>query len=510
MTTSSPPQRRLAGVLLHPTSLPGPHGMGDLGRGARRFIDWLAAAGLGVWQVLPLNPTSNNSPYMCWSALAGNPLLIDLEGLAQAGLLDARELHGAPPNGSKVDFDAVHAWKGPLLDRAADHLLARHDHPLAQAFAKFRAAETWAHDAAFFAALKQAHGGKPFWEWSNALRDREPLALAKAEKEHHAAIERILATLFLFEHQWGELHAYAKERGVTLMGDLPIYVDRDSADVWTHQDLFDLAEGAVPSEVSGVPPDYFSAKGQLWGNPLYAWDAMAKDDYAWWRARLRRVLTHTDICRIDHFRAFAGYWAVPFGAADARGGRWRKGPGSAFFEAIREHEGELPLVAEDLGIIDDEVTAIRKAAGLPSMRVLQFAFGGDAENPHLPHNHEADCVVYPATHDNDTMNGWWAATSQETRIHAGLYVGILLENALRGDVAWDFVRAAMASVARVAIASAQDILGLATEDRMNDPATSTDNWRFRLPHDPFTPELAKKVHDLLRLYGRLPAAPRAT
>ncbi len=483
--------------------------MGDLGRGARRFIDWLAAAGLGVWQVLPLNPTSNNSPYMCWSAFAGNPLLIDLEGLVQLGLLEGHALQDPPPNGSLVDFDAVHAFKGPLLDRAADQLLQRHDHPLAEAFAKFRATETWAHDAAVFAALKKAHGGKPFWEWSNALRDREPAAIAAAEKEHQHAIERILATLFLFEHQWGELHAYARERGVTLMGDLPIYVDRDSADVWTHQDLFALGEGAVPQEVSGVPPDYFSEKGQLWGNPLYAWDAMAKDDYAWWRARLRRVLTHTDICRIDHFRAFAGYWAVPFGATDARGGRWRKGPGSAFFEAIRKHEGALPLVAEDLGIIDDEVTEIRKAAGLPSMRVLQFAFGGDAENPHLPHNHEADCVVYPATHDNDTMNGWWAATSQETRIHAGLYIGILLEHALRGDVAWDFVRAAMASVARIAVASAQDVLGLGTEHRMNNPATATDNWRFRLTNDPFTPELAKKVHDLCRLYGRLPAPSRA-
>lgn len=481
--------------------------MGDLGRSARRFVDWLASAGLELWQVLPLNPTSNNSPYMCWSAFAGNPLLLDLEGLVEVGLLSESEIGSPPANGPLVDFEAVHAFKTPLIERAAERLATHAEHPLHAALVKFRAKETWAKDAALFWALKQAHQFKPFWEWSVALRDRDPAALAEAERAHKAAVDRTLASLFLFEHQWGELHAYAKDRGVKLMGDLPIYVDRDSADVWSNQHLFDLGEGAVPSEVSGVPPDYFSEKGQLWGNPLYAWDAMAKDGYAWWRARLRRVLTHTDICRIDHFRAFAGYWAVPFGAADARSGRWRKGPGSAFFEAIREHEGELALIAEDLGIIDDEVTLVRKKANLPSMRVLQFAFGGDAENPHLPHNHEADCVVYPATHDNDTMNGWWRAASHETRVHAGLYTGILLERAMRGDVAWDFVRAAFASVARIAVVSAQDVLGLGSEARMNDPATSKDNWRFRLVTDPFTPELAKKVRELGKLYGRDAPAP---
>lgn len=505
MTTSSPAPRRLAGLLLHPTSLPGPHGMGDVGRAARRFIDWLAASGVSIWQVLPLNPTSNNSPYMCWSAFAGNPMLIDLAGLAEIGLLDPSDLEHPPPAGTHVDFDAVTAFKTPRIERAAERLLAWADHPLAASFARFRATETWARDAAVFWTLKQAHGGKPFWEWPLPLRDRDPAALAEAERAHAPAIARTLATLFLFEHQWGELHAYAKARGVQIMGDLPIYVDRDSADVWSHQALFDLGEGALPSEVSGVPPDYFSAKGQLWGNPLYRWDAMAKDDFAWWRARLRRVLTHTDICRIDHFRAFAAYWAVPFGAPDARSGRWRKGPGHAFFEAIREHEGELPLVAEDLGIIDDAVTEVRKAARLPSMRVLQFAFGGDADNPHLPHNHEADCVVYPATHDNDTINGWWRTAPEATKIHAGLYVGILVDRAHRGDVAWDFVRAAIASVARVAVVSAQDVLGLGSEARMNDPATSKDNWRFRLARDPFTPELGKKLRDLCALYGRASA-----
>lgn len=502
MTISSPKPRRMAGMLLHPTSLPGPHGMGDIGRAARRFVDWLASSGLSIWQVLPLNPTSNNSPYMCWSAFAGNPLLVDLAGLAEIGLLDPGDLDNPPPAGIHVDFDAVIAFKTPRIERAAERLLAWPEHPLTRPFARFCETETWARDAAVFWTLKQAHGMKPFWEWPIALRDRDPAALAEAERAHAEAIQRMLATLFLFEHQWAELHAYAKARGVQIMGDLPIYVDRDSAEVWTNQALFDLAAGAVPSEVSGVPPDYFSEKGQLWGNPLYDWDAMAKDDYGWWRARLRRVLTHTDICRIDHFRAFAAYWAVPFGAPDARRGRWRKGPGVAFFEAIRRHEGELALVAEDLGIIDDEVTAVRKAARLPGMRVLQFAFGGDAENTHLPHNHEPDCVVYPATHDNDTMNGWWRAAPAATRIHAGLYVGILVDRANRGDVAWDFVRAAMASVGRIAIVSAQDVLGLGSEARMNDPATSRDNWRFRLPRDPFTADLAKRVREICALYGR--------
>lgn len=495
----------MAGILLHPTSLPGPHGMGDLGRAARRFIDWMAASGLSLWQVLPLNPTSNNSPYMCWSAFAGNPLLIDLAGLAEVGLLEPSDLEHPPPGGTLVDFDAVHAFKAPRIERAAERLLAWPDHPLAAPFARFRASEPWARDAAVFSALKQAHGGKPFWEWPIALRDRRPAALAEAEHTHDHAILRTLATLFLFEQQWGELHAYARARGVQIMGDLPIYVDRDSADVWSNQALFDLGEGALPSEVSGVPPDYYSELGQLWGNPLYRWDTMAKDDFAWWRARLRRVLTHTDICRIDHFRAFAAYWAVPFGAPDARKGAWRKGPGSAFFEAIRKHEGELPLVAEDLGIIDDEVTRIRREAKLPSMRVLQFGFGGGADSPHLCHNHEADCVVYPSTHDNDTMNGWWRTAPEATRVHAGIYSCILAERAHRGDVAWDFVRLAMSSVARIAVASAQDILGLGSEARMNDPSTSKDNWRFRLARDPFTPELGKRVRDLCALYGRLPA-----
>ncbi|MEZ4299477.1 MAG: 4-alpha-glucanotransferase [Polyangiaceae bacterium] len=503
MTISSPGSRRAAGMLLHPTSLPGPHGMGDIGRVARSFIDWLSSAGLSLWQVLPLNPTSNNSPYMCWSAFAGNPLLIDLHGLVGLGLLDPSDLANPPRPTEHVDFDAVTAFKSPRIERAADKLLRSPHHPLARSLARFREEERWAHDAALFWTLKRAHAMKPFWEWPLALRDRVPAALADAEAAHREAIDRMVATLFLFEHQWSELHAYARERGVQLMGDLPIYVDRDSVDVWSNQHLFDLSEGAVPSEVSGVPPDYFSEKGQLWGNPLYAWDAMAKDDFSWWRARLRRVLTHTDICRIDHFRAFAAYWAVPFGAPDARSGRWRKGPGSAFFEAIRKHEGELPLVAEDLGIIDDEVTLVRKAAGLPGMRVLQFAFGGDAANTHLPHNHEADSVVYPATHDNDTTNGWWRTASDGTRIHAGMYIGILVDRANRGDVAWDFVRAAFASVGRIAIVSAQDVLGLGTEARMNDPSTAKDNWRFRLAADPFTPELARKVRDLAGLYGRL-------
>ncbi|MBK8254657.1 MAG: 4-alpha-glucanotransferase [Polyangiaceae bacterium] len=502
MTTKAPKPRRTAGMLLHPTSLPGPHGIGDLGRSARRFIDWLAQAGLSVWQVLPLNPTSNNSPYMCWSAFAGNPMLIDLANLVEHGLLAPSDLEGAPPAAPHVDFDAVTAFKTPLLEQAADRLVASPNHALAPAFAAFQKSETWAKEASLFWALKRAHAMKPFWEWPLGLRDREPAALAEAERTHERAIMRTLAMLFLFEHQWADLHVYAKSRGVSILGDLPIYVDRDSADVWSNQRQFDLAEGAVPLEVSGVPPDYFSEKGQLWGNPLYAWDVMANDDFAWWRARLRRVLTHTDICRIDHFRAFAAYWAVPFGAPDARSGRWRKGPGLAFFEAIKKHEGTLPLVAEDLGIIDDEVNAVRKGAGLPGMRVLQFAFGSGPENTHLPHNHEADCVVYPATHDNDTTNGWWQSAPSATRVHAGLYIGILVERAHRGEVAWDFVRAAFASVANMAIVSAQDVLGLGTEARMNDPSTSKDNWRFRLAGDPFTADLAKKVRELAALFGR--------
>lgn len=493
--------RREAGVLLHPTSLPGPYGIGDLGGAARRFVDWLASAGLSLWQVLPLGPTDNNAPYMCWSALAGNPLLVDLVGLLDAGLLDEGDLApaaGLPGPGDLVDYDAARAFKEPLLAKAARRLLAEPSHLLAGRYREMREREPWLLDAALFAVLKRRHGGVAWWDWPAELRDRDPAAIEAAKRDHAAAIEEEAVALFFFEHQWAELRSYCHDRGVRVLGDIPIYVDRNSADVWTHRDLFFLDELGLPTAVAGVPPDYFSELGQLWGNPLYRWERMAEDDYRWWRTRLGRTLAHADIVRIDHFRGLASYWEVPFGAQDARGGRWVKGPGLKFFEAIERHEGRLPLVAEDLGIIDDEVVALREAAGLPGMRVLQFAFGGGADNTHLPHHHTADSVVYPGTHDNDTTAGWWAASPPHVRSHVQRYLGVSGER-----VHWDLVRAAFASVGRTAVVPIQDVLGLGSEARMNNPAEAKGNWRFRLADDPFRDELAGRLRDLAELYDRL-------
>lgn len=492
--------RREAGILLHPTSLPGPHGMGDIGASARRFVDWLAAAGLSLWQVLPLGPTDNNSPYMCWSALAGNPLLIDLVGLHEDGLLDEADVQPPDiPARGHVDFAAVRAFKEPRIARAARRLLETPGHPLAARYAAFREREAWAPEAALFAALKRRHGNVAWWDWPEALRDRRPEALAQARQELGAEIEEATAAFFLFEHQWAELRAYCHERGVRVIGDIPIYVDRNSADVWAHRDLFYLDERGLPTGVAGVPPDYFSELGQLWGNPLYRWERMAEDDFSWWRTRLGRALTHADIVRIDHFRGLAEYWDVPFGASDARGGRWVKGPGIGFFQALERHGGKLPLIAEDLGIIDDTVVELREAAGLPGMRVLQFAFGGDADNTHLPHHHTPDSVVYPGTHDNDTTRGWWEAAPPHVRTHVQRYLRV------SGDhIAWDLLLAAFASVGRVAIVAMQDVLALGSEARMNTPAEPEGNWGWRITGDPFHADLARRIREVADLYGRIP------
>jgi 4-alpha-glucanotransferase len=305
-------------------------------------------------------------------------------------------------------------------------------------------------------------------------------------------------TLFLFEHQWAELRAYAHARGIHIVGDIPIYVDRDSCDVWSHRDLFFLDAQGLPTAVSGVPPDYFSKLGQLWGNPLYRWDRMADDDFLWWRARLMRTLAHADVVRIDHFRGLSSYWEVPFGAPDARGGRWVEGPGMAFFQAIERHAGKLPLIAEDLGLIDNAVVTLREEAGLPGMRVLQFAFGGGADNTHLPHNHTPNSIVYPGTHDNDTAVGWWQSAEPHVRAHAQRY----LRTSGR-EIHWDLIHAAFASVARRAIVPMQDVLGRGGEARMNNPGERSGNWRWKLTGDPFRSDIAERLHDLAEMYGRI-------
>jgi 4-alpha-glucanotransferase len=495
---SKPVNLRAAGILLHPTSLPGAHGIGDLGQGARQFVDWLADAGLTLWQVLPLVPPgAADSPYASPSAFSGNPWLIDLQGLVDDGLLDADDLPRPLPE-ARVDFAAVHGVKKPLLERAADRLVETPRHPLHAALRAYAKAETWAQDAGLFHALRDRGQGTPWWDWPLDIRNREPTALAWWRQELASAVDRYVALQFLFDRQWQALRAYARERNVRLIGDAPIYVDADSADTWCHRALFQLDPAGRALAVAGVPPDYFSETGQLWGNPLYDWQAMARDGYRWWIARLQRALAQTDLVRIDHFRGFSAYWAVPAGSQDARTGRWQPGPGLPMFQALRKGLGGLPLIAEDLGVVDDALVALRDGAGLPGMRVLQFAFGGDSANLFLPHHHEPHSVVYTGTHDNDTTAGWWqhAVGVQD---HTRRYLGVDGR-----DIAWDFIRTALASVCRTAIVPMQDVLSLGSEARMNTPGVAVGNWGWRVPQDAFRPELAARLRELVLLYDRVP------
>ena len=487
---------RVAGILLHPTSLPGPDGIGALGDSVDRFLDWLVSAGMRCWQILPLVPPGGgDSPYSSWSAFAGSPWLLDLRRLYEDGLLDSADVDtGYEPDPARVDFTEMRAVKEPRLRRAAERLVARQP----EVVADFRAAQPWVDDAALFDALKSAHAQQPWWRWPAPLRDRDPKALVEAGAVHRDSVDRGVALQCLFERQWRRVHEAASARGVHILGDLPIYVDWDSADVWGHRDLFALDAEGQPTEVSGVPPDAFSDTGQLWGNPLYRWDSMAERGYEWWVARLRRVLSLCDRVRVDHFRAFAAYWAVPAGSEDARAGRWVEGPGRAFFDALRAALGELPILAEDLGIIDDAVRDLLAGTGLPGMRVLQFAFGGKADDVHLPHNHVPNSVVYTGTHDNDTTLGWWRAAPDHVGDHVRRYYGVDGH-----DLVWDLIRSALGSVAHTAVIPMQDVLALDTVARMNTPATGAGNWSWRLRPGQLRDDHAARLRDLCALYGRV-------
>lgn len=482
---------RAAGILLHPTSLPGPHGIGSLGANARRFADFLARAGARLWQVLPLVPPgAGHSPYSSGSAFAGNPWMIDLDDLCEQGLLTSGEIGHGPHATDRVAWQEMTEFKGPLLVLAASRVPA-------ERIQAFRSRAHWVDDVATFYALRHKFHGEPFWAWPADLRRREPKALAAARAEMRAEVDREIALQLLFEQQWSALRAYANARGVRFVGDMPIYVDADSADVWAAQEMFELDEQGRRLEVSGVPPDAFSETGQLWGNPLYRWDRMAEDDYAWWVSRVRRVMEHTELVRIDHFRAFSAYWAVPAEAFDARMGRWRPGPGRALFDALRGALGDLPILAEDLGIIDDAVRHLLKDAGLPGMKILQFAFGEKPENHYLPHNHTHDSVVYTGTHDNETTAGFWASTGEHVRDHVRRYFGVSGQ-----DVVWDLIRAALASVSVFAVVPFQDLLALGNEARMNIPSVASGNWGWRMRGEMMRDDLADRFRGLVELYGR--------
>jgi 4-alpha-glucanotransferase len=489
---------RSAGILLHPTSLPAAHGIGDLGPAAYRWVEWLSEAGCKLWQVLPLSPTGyGDSPYQCFSAFAGNPYLISPDFLLRDGWLHSNDLIEKtdwPPE--RVDYGRLIPWKLNLLERAYRRF-ASDPGPARADFEHFCARNAaWLEDFALFMALKEAHGGGSWDGWPAPVRQREPSALAAAAERHADALRRFKFYQFLFFRQWTDLRAFANRRGVRIIGDIPIFVAYDSADVWAHPDLFYLDAQGRPTVVAGVPPDYFSPTGQLWGNPLYRWDVHKGTGYQWWLARLRAVLEMVDIIRLDHFRGFAGYWEVPAGETTAVNGRWAAGPGADFFEALQQNLGDLPLLAEDLGEITPDVVELRDRFGLPGMKILQFAFTGP-DNPFLPHHYTPHCVVYTGTHDNDTARGWYESAPESEKDFARRYLGIDGNN-----FAWDLIRTAWRSVAVFALAPMQDFLNLGTEARMNFPSRLGGNWEWRMPEAALTSPLQQALRDLNTLYSR--------
>ena len=470
---------RSSGILLHPTSLPGLDGVGDLGEQAFAFVDWLAAHRQTWWQVLPLGPTSfGDSPYQTLSAMAGNPLLVSLEILCRDGWLADSDLEGRPDFPSdRVDFGAAITWKQSRLERAWAVFVQRADTARWEEFSQWCAGQTaWLDDFALFMALKLRHEGRPWPEWPAPLVRREPAALAAAKAELASDLDYHRFCQWHFHRQWQALRAHARERGVRLIGDLPIFVAHDSSDVWARQELFQLDAKGQPTVVAGVPPDYFSKTGQLWGNPLYDWPAAAAEDHAWWRARLRAALEMVDVVRLDHFRGFEAYWEVAATAKTAEKGRWVPGPGATFFRSLEQDLGSpLPLIAEDLGVITPAVDDLRREFGLPGMKVLQFAWSGP-DNLFLPHEHESDAVVYTGTHDNDPVLGWWEhLTDKRTRDLVAAYAGCKV-----AEPNWTLIRLGMGSVAHTFIAPLQDVLGLGREGRMNLPGAGTGNWNWRL------------------------------
>lgn len=504
---------RRSGLLLHPTSLPGAHGLGEIGTAARAFVDTLAGAGQSIWQFLPLGPTGyGDSPYQSLSTFAANPLLVSFDDLLEEGLLTADDLADAPafPD-DRVDFGSVIAWRRRVLAGAAAAFAGRAPARLREACDRFCAAEAhWLDDFALFVALKDAHDGRSWAEWDQDLARRVPEALEAARRRHAAAIHAVRVVQFLFARQWAALRRHARRRGVMLVGDLPIFVAGDSADVWANPGLFHLDDAGRPTVVAGVPPDYFSATGQLWGNPLYRWDVHARDGYAWWIARMRRAAALADLVRLDHFRGFEMYWEIPGDAPTAATGRWVEGPGAALFEALRAALGGLPLIAEDLGFITPAVHALRRRFHLPGMWVLQFAMHRLAETPPRPPEEcAANTVVYTGTHDNDTTAGWFAApagagTQDAAEELARQRAALLAWTGTDGrEIHWDLTRLAWRSRARMAIAPVQDVLGLGSEARMNLPGRPWGNWQWRMRADALTPDLAARLRDLTERHGRL-------
>ena len=499
---------RCSGILFHPTSLPGPFGIGDLGDQSLRFLDFLHTAGQSYWQILPLSPTGyGDSPYQGLSALGGNPMLISPQKLLEVGHLLAEDLRDVPAfPASRVDFGPVIQYKTDLLNRAFFRFRSHASAHDRQAFSQFCEREAaWLDDLGLFMALKEVHHLRPWHQWEAGAATRQPEALARRRSSLAEEIENHKYRQWQFFEQWLAVKRYANEVGIRIIGDIPIFVALDSADVWSHAHLFHFDEHLQPVVVSGVPPDYFSKTGQLWGHPLYQWDRMADDRYTWWIERFRMALTQADVVRIDHFRGFYNYWEVPAGEKTAVRGRWLRGPGTDLFRAVTAALGQVAIIAEDLGDFSQEsragVDALQHEFGYPGMRVLQFSFGSGPGDPFLPHNYKSDCVVYTGTHDNDTSVGWYEVSSTEAeRDYARKYL-----HSDASDIAWELIRLAWASVASTTVTTVQDLLSLGHTARMNTPSTlGPPNWCWRLRQGALNEEIAQRLLELTAIYGRTP------
>ncbi len=494
------PFERSSGLLLHISSLPSHGGIGDLGPAAYAFADFLAQAKQRLWQVLPLNPVGyGNSPYGALSAFAGNPLLISLERLADWGWIPVERLGALPAHGGNVNFDEVSERKRPLLAEAAEHFLQNGSGEQRQRFASFCEKNAyWLEDYALYTVLRRKYESAAWTSWPEAIARREASALDEVRREQAAELARERAIQFAFEEQWQDLRRYCAQRQIRFIGDVAIFVSFDSADVWTHPDLFELNEKLQPVRVAGVPPDYFSKTGQRWGNPLYKWDVLQQRGFDWWVDRIRRARDLYDIIRLDHFRGFEAYWAIPAADENAINGEWVKAPGAALFTRLREALGELPFIAEDLGMITKEVEDLRKEFDLPGMRVLQFGFSDRGAHNYLPHRYEKNTVVYTGTHDNDTTGSWWRHGASDKEVVAvRAYLGCPSE-----DIVWPMIRAASTSVADVAIFPVQDVLGYGAEARMNTPSEPANNWTWRMRPDALTGELARQLAELAEVTDR--------
>ncbi|MCF8295733.1 MAG: 4-alpha-glucanotransferase [Bacteroidales bacterium] len=492
--------KRSSGILLHPSSLPGKYGIGSFGKECLQFIDFLTESHQTYWQILPLGPTGyGDSPYQCFSSMAGNPYLIDLEKLVEEGYLQPGDLHHAPEfPADSTDYNLVQQFKNQMLSLAFTRFRNMEDERKGAYNQFVEENASWLADYALFMAIKQQYQLRCWIEWDEPYRNRQPDALQAFSRQHADDIQFQQFIQYVFFSQWLEIRNYANSKGIQLIGDIPIYIAFDSVESWTRPEIFLFDEQKLPIMVAGVPPDYFSETGQLWGNPVYNWDYLKQTDFQWWKDRIQGNLKLYDLIRIDHFRGFAAYWAVPYGEPTAINGTWNACPGTELFDSLLRAFGELPIIAEDLGVITDEVVALRERYGFPGMKILQFAFDSDEKNNYLPHTYDRNFIVYTGTHDNNTVRGWYEDTHDGNRFNIENYLGGYPAEGISAAL----IRMAHASVANVSIVPLQDILGLDAQSRMNTPGTTSGNWQWRYRQEVLTPELARWFGQLTKTYDR--------